>query len=135
MTIDKNDLRREEEAFAGHVGQKLRASADELDAATLSRLNRARQAALDTLDQPAVGTYGRNRWLPVGVAAGIAVLSVAVWQGQPRDPDARSAPITADEMVDELADLELLLDDGDLEMYAELEFFAWLPEDELENIG
>ena len=54
-----------------------------------------------------------------------------MWQGPAPDPDARSATI----MADEVADLELLLDDGDLEMYADLEFFAWLPEDEAEDIG
>jgi len=131
MTIDKNDLRREEETFAKHIGQTLRNSADELDAATLSRLNRARQVALDTIDQPAVGIFRRNRWLPVGAAAGIAAVILAVWQGPGTDPDARIVPI----MSDEAADLELLLDDGDLEMYADLEFFAWLPEDESEDIG
>jgi ferric-dicitrate binding protein FerR (iron transport regulator) len=131
MTIDKSDFRREEDAFAAHIGQTLRNSADELDAATLSRLNRARQVALDTIDQPVAGTYRRNWWLPVGAAAGIAAVVLVVWQGPAPDPDARSATI----MADEVADLELLLDDGDLEMYADLEFFAWLPEDEAEDIG
>ena len=38
-------------------------------------------------------------------------------------------------LADETIEIELLFDEGDLAMYAELEFFAWLSEDELENIG
>ena len=129
MKTDTDKLRREDEEFAERVGHRLRNSVDELDAATLSRLNRARQAALDVIDHPAAGTHRRNRWLPVGAAAAVAAISVALWQGQA--PEPLTGPIIADEATD----IELLLDDGDLEMYAELEFFTWLPEDELENIG
>jgi len=129
VKTDTDKLRHEDEAFAERVGHRLRSSVDELDAATLSRLNRARQVALDAIDHRVVGTHRRNRWLPVGAAAAVAAISIAWWQGQA--PEPLIGPITADEATD----IELLLDDGDLEMYAELEFFAWLPEDELENIG
>jgi len=129
VKTDTDKLRCEDEEFAARVGHRLRNSADELDAATLSRLNRARQAALGAIGHPAAGTHRRNRWLPVGAAAAVAAISIAWWQGQA--PEPLTGPIIADEATD----IELLLDDGDLEMYAELEFFAWLPEDELENIG
>jgi hypothetical protein len=129
VKTDTDKLHRVDEEFAERVGHRLRISVDELDAATLSRLNRARQAALDAIDNPTVGMHRRNRWLPVGAAVAVAAISVVLWQGQTPEP------LTGLIIADEATDIELLLDDGDLEMYAELEFFAWLPEDELENIG
>jgi len=134
---DTTQLSRDDEVFAARAGQQLRDSVDELDAATLSRLNRARQVALETMDaaNPMAAIKRRAQWIPVGVAAALAVVTVTLWQGQPLtpvdDPGLIAGPVIADESVD----FELLLDDGELEMYAELEFFAWLPEDELENIG
>ncbi len=131
MTIDKKQHRHSDDEFVDRVGQRLRDSVDELDATTLSRLNRARQVALEEMDKSASGRRWGNSWVAAGAAAAVAVIAVALWQGQIPDPESGSVPMVADEVVD----IELLLDDGDLEMYAELEFFVWLPEDELENIG
>jgi len=131
VTTDTEKLQREDKAFAERAGHELRNSVEELDAATLSRLNRARQAALDTLNQSPLGSNRRNPWLPLGAAAAVATISVALWQWQTSGPGVDALPTLADQA----ADIELLLDDGDLDMYAELEFFAWLPEDELEKIG
>jgi hypothetical protein len=129
MMNESDQLQREDEEFAAHVGQKLRNSADELDAATLSRLNRARQVALETMDQSAAGTNRGFQWLPAGTAALLAVIAIAWWQGQV--PEQITEMIVADETIE----LELLFDEGDFAMYEELEFFVWLSEDELENIG
>lgn len=131
VTNKPEKLQHDDEEFAARAGRRLRDSADELDAATLSRLNRARQIALGTIGHRAGGRNRRNQWLPVGAAAALAVMTVVLWQGQAPGPDAGVSAI----MADESADIELLFDDGDLEMYEELEFFAWLSEDELENIG
>ncbi len=139
VKTEPEKLSREDEAFAARVGEQLRNSVDELDAATLSRLNRARQVALDTMATPGVNPAAaikrRVQWLPVGVAAVLAVVTLTLWQGQSLNPVDDLSLITGPAMVDNTVDFELLLDDGDLEMYAELEFFAWLSEDELENIG
>ena len=93
----------------------LDASVHDLDAATLSRLNRARQAALAQRRKAA------PRWfVPAGLASACAlVLAVAVWHGRtgasraPGDVVARAA--TAD-------DADLVADD----FYADMEFYAWL---------
>ncbi len=135
MTNDREKLRREDEGFATRVGHRLRSSADELDGQTLSRLNRARQVALEEMDHSAVGhdykhiLIRRDRWLPIGAVVMLAIVSVTLWQRQVSESDVTSI------VADEVTDIEILLDDGDLEMYEELEFFAWLSEDELENIG
>ncbi len=131
MKTDTEKQQRADKKFAARAGRQLRNSVDELDAATLSRLNRARQAALDAIDHPATGTNRRRPWLPVGVAVAIAAMTVVLWQGRSPGPQIDAMPALADQVTD----IELLFDDGDLDMYAELEFFAWLPEDEPGTIG
>ena len=95
----------------------LDASAHDLDAATLSRLNRARQIAL------AQQRKATPRWfIPAGlVSASALLLAVAVWHeraGSPRTHNAVTAvAATAD-------DADALADDDDF--YADLDFYAWL---------
>lgn len=124
-TTEQDGLETAEREFAARAGQRMRDGADRLDAATQSRLNRARQSALNEIDR----RTGRLRWAPVGAMTAAAVLLAVFWL-QPA-PETPVVPL----MTDEAADFELLLDEGELEMYDELEFFVWLPEDELENIG
>ena len=96
-------------------------SAEHLDAAALSRLNRARQAALGR---------GRRRvreWLPVGALATSSMLVALVmvqgrWHGHaggapelPRDAHAAAA-----------GDVDLVSSEDSLEFYQDLEFYAWL---------
>ena len=96
-------------------------SVDALDAETLSRLNRGRQAAL--------AAAGRRRpawtWMvpATGVAAAAAVALVVM-----RGPtlDAIEAPVD---------DFEILLAEENIDMLEELEFYAWLDVAELEETG
>ncbi len=123
-------LSREEENFAHRTGKRLRHSADDLDAATLSRLNRARQAALEEMNRPSHA--GRAWWVPAGVTALAAAVVVGIWRaGGPRQTDAEFVPLTADDV----ADFEILLAESELEMLEDLEFFAWLAAEELETSG
>jgi hypothetical protein len=133
--LTREDRASEDRKFARHAGARLRESAAELDAATQSRLNRARQRALEELtDKRGV----RTGWMvPVGVAAAAAIVVVGVWQsdGTPGG-SMQTLPATAEQ----LDDFELLLDDGlldedDLEMIEDLEFFAWLATEDLEAAG
>lgn len=128
-------LNPDEQAFAERTGRRLRQSADELDAATQSRLNRARQRALD--EMPA-GTTRRpiGWWVPAGATAVAAVLVIGIWQARgpgemPVETGVELVPVTADEAVD----FEILLEEGDLEMLEDLEFFAWLALEDLEAAG
>jgi len=131
VTTDTEKRQRDDDKFAARVGEKLRNSVDELDAATLSRLNRSRQAALDAMGHSAGSKKRRSQWLPVGAAAAVAVIAVGLWQRPVPEPDVGVPLVSAIEAVE----LDLLFDEGDLEMYTELEFFVWLTEDELESIG
>ncbi len=91
-------------------------SVEELDGATLSRLNQGRHKALAELHKSGRVRWGR--WAPaVGVAAAAAV-AVVVMNGQPTVV-AVDDPVTA-------ADFEMLLEADSLEMLEDLEFFSLL---------
>ena len=123
MSVDKDN--RSDDAFVKEIAAMLQESAENIDAASRSRLNRARQAALAELDGGA-RSYGARWWLPAGATALAAVLAVNMWLGRGSDVmPGPAAPVTAD-----VADFELLLDEENLEMLEDLEFFAWLSEDE-----
>jgi len=120
---DRDDAGLERRARAA-----FQASVDELDAATRSRLNRARQQALAAVD-------GRNRagwrwtvWAPVGaLAAGLLAAALLL-----RSPSEVGAPVqvaSTPASVDVPQDpLELLTagEDLDLATEADLDFYAWV---------
>jgi hypothetical protein len=132
---EQPDLTPDEQQLATAAGNLLRQSADELDAATLSRLNRARQAAVAGL-----GPAGTRRgWLlPAYSTAAVAMLVVAVWVGRAVGPAPTSAQMsaqTAAEAPDSpvvAQDLDVLLAGENPEMMEDLEFYAWL-DPELSN--
>lgn len=93
-----------------------------LDAATRSKLNRARQRALTELDRPAP-------WLlripmPQAAAASIAVAAIVGVLLM------RSGVAPEDVPLDFAAatDIEILLAEDDMEFLEEIEFYAWLEE-------
>jgi hypothetical protein len=91
-----------------------------LDAATRSKLTRARHQALEQL---AAAKSRGWRWslVPAGGVAVAAVMAwLLVWQPPPAEPGLQTAA---------LGDLEILLGEEDLEMLdQELEFYGWLEE-------
>ena len=97
-------------------------SVDRLDAATLSRLNRGRQAALAEVSRPREAWL---RWIPATGLAAAMLLAVMVLQS-PAEIDAVSAPA---------ADLDILLGEESIEMLEDLEFYSWLDTEELEGNG
>lgn len=97
----------------------LDASTQALDAATLSRLNRARQQALAAAS-PARSTMRWPRRL--AVAASLLLGAVILWPAAMRGPASTGASTLSPE------DAELLAD-GELEMTDDLEFYAWLDAD------
>jgi hypothetical protein len=120
-----------DERFERGAGQLLRRSADELDAATLSRLNRARQSALAEFDRqrrrPAWLVPG---WQPALGVAAVAMLAVALWVGRAPGPATPlpAVPVEAARAV-QAVDLEVILADENLELIEDLEFYDWLETD------
>lgn len=111
--------------FLNQVREVLDESTASMDAQTASRLNRARQRALD------LGLKPRSRWvwpsLALATAASLTLaLSLAVHM-----PD--TAPLPAAAAADLSQDLELLAGSEDLELIENLEFYAWLEQQSLDG--
>jgi len=104
-------------------------SVEALDAATLSRLNRARRTALAGDGGPRLA----SGWQPIATMAGaaaVAVLAVGLWLGQmPEEPVAERETVVA-VAAEEAEDLEIVLQDESLDMLAELEFYDWVDSEE-----
>ena len=119
---------RDAAALERHARDVFEASVEELDSATLSRLNRSRQQAL-------AAAAGRNRagrqwtaWASVGALAA-SVLAAVLLLRSPSETGApvpvAATPTSADIQQDPL---ELLTagEDLDLATEADLEFYAWV---------
>jgi len=95
-------------------------SADNLDASTLSRLNRARQAAL--AQRRAIP----RRWAWSAALAGAAVALFGVAVGLHHRFDAPGVGTSAGAPL-QAGDIDLLTSDEDaLDLYENLDFYAWL---------
>ena len=118
--MNKQDFEHTDQRFLDRSRQALDRSLEDMDAATLSRLNRIRHAALAETKAP-----GWHWWVPAsGLATACAVLvAVNLSLREPSTPTQVESP---------LGDLELLASNENLEMLEELEFYAWL-ETELEG--
>ena len=92
-----------------------------LNGETRSKLTQARYRALKEMKGQQVVGWNR-RWIPAGVAAVIAVLSLMLWQGQVELANDGGFDMAT------VIDLEILLTEVDLDMFQELEFYAWLDE-------
>ena len=111
-------------------------SAQALDAGTLSRLNRARQAAL------AQHTPRRRAgwmYLPAGLAGACALLlAVGVWHAH-RTPAAipvlTPATASANGNAVNAGDLDMIANGDDLEMMQDLDFYAWLDAQDQDDNG
>lgn len=99
-------------------------SVEQLDAATLSRLNQGRQKALKEIDT--AGPAGQwVWWVPAGGLAAAAVVAVVLWQGAPVEhiaPEPGSA-----------TDFEILLSEDSLDMLEDLEFYSWIDTADLDS--
>jgi hypothetical protein len=113
------------DSFETQTRRVFDASVAGIDPRTRSKLARARAAALEKAAAP--GFLGRLRaprmLVPAGAAAAAVLAVWLVWQ--PPEPEAGLTTAS-------LRDLEILLGEEELDMLAELEFYAWL-EDQLDE--
>lgn len=118
-----------EAAWLAQARTALDESAAALDAATLSRLNRARQAALAQRRVP-------RRWLlPAGFASA-CVLLLAVFASHRYPPAADSAEFPLGAKAAAAGDIDLVASDDEPEFYQDLEFYAWLDaQDQDQDLG
>ena len=116
---------RDNEDFVKQARSLFDESVEQLDGATLSRLNQGRHKALEELGRPGVVHWGR--WVPAAGVAAAAAVAVIVMNGTPvavpvNDPAAAS-------------DFEMLLEADSLEMLEDLEFFSLLDAVDAETNG
>jgi len=105
--------------WAQQVKDLLDESAQNLDAATLSRLNHARQRAMGE-------RRSAPRWIiPAGLASACALLlAVAVLHGHPGALHSHSDVGTPTSHDSPVGDTEASADDDDF--YEDLDFYVWL---------
>jgi hypothetical protein len=111
-------MNESDERFAQDARALFVASVDELDGATLSRLNQGRNRALDELRAPHTRWM---RWAPAAGAAAAVALAVMVYVP---GPEVEVMPAT-------VTDMDILLGEESIEMFEDLEFYALV--DMLEN--
>jgi len=106
--------------------QKLKSRLDEdtesLDAETLSRLNRSRQAALAQLDKKKPW-FKMPVWIPAtgGLATVMLLTSVMLFK-------AEEIAITVDS---DTVEMEIIAAQDSFELYEQLDFYLWLAEEEI----
>lgn len=118
-----------EAPWLNRLRTQLDEDARDLDAATASRLNRARQQALDA------GLRKRRPrwiWLPFSLAtaaAALLALTLTLRTSEPLLPP----PVLAAPSASAADDFELLAGSEELEMIENLEFYAWLEQQSLDG--
>ena len=100
-------------------------SVERLDAATLSKLNQGRQAALAELANASPARQW-SRWMPLTGMAAAALVAVVVLRG-PTTVDPLDGSNTS------ATDFEILMGDDALDMIEELEFYSWIDVAEFES--
>lgn len=127
---DERDI-EQEDVLVRRAKQAFDESVESLDAATLSRLNRSRHAALER----GAGSHALLRPVPVLAASGaaLAVIAAVFLVGNPAVTPEGGLP---DMEPDVVADTEILLQGEDFEMLEDLEFYSWLElEAEVAHVG
>jgi hypothetical protein len=103
-------------------------SVESLDAASRSRLARARVRALEELQHRRMAWS--STWLPAGAAAAAALAAVILWQGEEGAPPAAEPALAA------LEDLDIVAGGEDLDMFNEdEEFYAWAVDESSDGVG
>ena len=114
---DDKPILESDRQFAEQAKALFDESVDGLDAASQSKLNQARQAAVAELGSDAV-RFGRwHQWVPATGVAAAAAVAVFMWNAGGK-PDA----------VPQIpgSDFEILINDDSFEMLEDLEFYSWI---------
>lgn len=121
MSKDHDTEDQETGNFLDKVTVALDTATDEIDRATITRLQAIRREALATAEGPVQSAW----WVPAGSLAAVAtlaVMTVSLWT------------ITSEnEFMLPLEDIALLSDTEELEFYQELDFYLWLDSNKLNS--
>ncbi len=116
----------DDKEFLRHSKKLLDESVDSLDAATLSRLNQARQKALETgrLNVRSSNLFSGNRTGVVIASFAAAAMVILLWMATPQHQPELLAL--------QYEDIDMLIADADLELLEDLEFVSWLLEENMQ---
>lgn len=114
---ERNDITGGDDELVARAKALFDQSVDDLDAATLSQLNRRRHEAMEKLHSGR-GLRTPGVWVPAAGIAAAAVLALTLWNRAP-EIDGLTTPATA-------TDFEILLNEDSIEMLEHLEFYSWL---------
>lgn len=106
----------------------LNAQVNDLDAATRSRLNQARQRALDVGLRPRARRW---QWPALALASACGVMLVLSLGLRTTAPVIEAEPLLAAPMSE--PEYEMLVAGEDLELIENLEFYAWLDQQSLDG--
>jgi type VI protein secretion system component VasF len=110
-----------DEDFLNQVNKALDQQVESLDGETLSRLNRARQTAIQ--QQGRAHKSHRLTWLPVsGLAAAILLGSLFMF---------RSADI---DIISDVDEIDIIASSDKLELFEQLDFYMWLLEEDADAV-
>lgn len=117
-------MNEDDHSFIRKIKRDLNEGTQRLDAATQSRLTRLRHEALDAGERQGFFAgfnfwHSAYRW-PGLATAGTATLAVFLYFQIPA-------------VQPNIEDLDLLASEDQLELYQDLEFYAWLAEDEADG--
>lgn len=113
-----HDPERELSTFEARTRALFEDSVANLDGRARSRLNQARQAALQTV-RVSRAPLGIRAWAPLGGAAAIATLAVWMTLGQSGREGGLENGVPFDE-------LELVADAPSFDLLEDVEFYAWI---------
>ena len=123
--MSETERDRQQAEFERRAQETFRRSVDDLDAATLSRLNRSRQRALEA-------ARGSNRhgsrwlvWAPAGALAAGVLAAALLLRTTPDTPATVAVSAPADTQP-EAFDLLAAGEDLELATEADLDFYAWV---------
>ncbi len=105
--------------------EALDASCERIDANTLARMKTGRVRALELAESHNSLFFRRPRWLTAGGLATAALLVVMVTGWFVASRQNRPAQ--------QLDDLEIMAAQEQLDLYADLDFYRWLPADEIDR--
>lgn len=105
-----------EREFIGKAKSTLDRQTDNLDAATLSRLNQARQAALQQTKRPA---KNRRVWVTAGgLAAAVLLTTIFLFR-------AEEIAVSTN-----IGEMEIIASNDGLDLYEQLDFYIWMVEED-----
>jgi hypothetical protein len=119
---------RDDAELERHARHVFKASVDDLDAATLSRLHRSRQQALDAAAGRKRTGWRWTAWAPVGALAASVLAAVLLLRSPPETSAPAQVAASTGSAEAQQDPLELLTagEDLDLATEADLEFYAWI---------